>query len=126
MRVRYLSLVISVIGLFWAVCETITIWSEISGFVVLGMFMVIGLLGLSSAYSVFKVIEFHYPLKPGRCECGHRRCSHAFGRGVCTAIVYIDEPCVCKDCACRIYIQAELDTPEDVELQELRKMANLK
>lgn len=47
------------------------------------------------------------PLKPGTCECTHRRCSHVNGKGKCGA--------ECRGipgnplCACRIYIPANDD-----------------
>lgn len=57
-------------------------------------------------------------LKPGKCQCGHLRCSHKDGKRQCVV-----ETQTWK-CACQIYIPEH--SVEEKELDQLRKMAGIK
>lgn len=48
------------------------------------------------------------PLKPGKCECTHFRCSHNEGRHRCR-VVFKTENGLVTACACQIYIKYEDD-----------------
>jgi hypothetical protein len=57
-------------------------------------------------------------LRPGTCECGHKRCCHQAGKGAC----YVATPNMPRyACACTIYIPKKDDggdfipTPQDLE-----------
>jgi len=72
------------------------------------------------------------PLKPGVCECGHRRCNHVAGKGKCSCAI-------CKPddkhteywglCACQTFIldkeedddddEEEPETPSPEELERM-------
>ncbi len=55
-------------------------------------------------------------LEPGKCECGHARCSHKKGRKACTASVYNQRGNVGL-CACEIYISAAASRDEQFAKQ---------
>lgn len=69
-------------------------------------------------------------LKPGRCECDHRRCCHKNGKGKCSAQFPPGEetPQWC-DCSCVLFILDEdnddEDDPETPSPQELERMLNV-
>lgn len=73
-------------------------------------------------------------LRPGECECGHRRCSHAKGVGECMALHTADEndkplpQSEWSGCACQIYIKDDDDDddsgpdPVTPTIDELERM----
>ena len=62
-------------------------------------------------------------LKPGKCECGHRRSYHTQGTRDCVAAFNAEAKTVC---ACMVFIPAEaVATKPDPELDRLRKMAGI-
>lgn len=71
--------------------------------------------------------EIPEQLKPGKCECGHKRCSHTEGTGACNTDYGIsNEFPKGAHCACKIYIRdsdnggsPEPETPTPSELEKL-------
>lgn len=70
------------------------------------------------------------PLKPGKCECGHLRCSHVGGKGRCTMAWPPSEKWPTGSrCSCQTFIldkddgddEEEPETPSPSELEELYK-----
>jgi hypothetical protein len=68
------------------------------------------------------------PLKPGKCECGHLRCSHIGGKGKCTLAWPPSEKWLNGSiCSCQVFIpkkdndnrEEEPETPSPEELERL-------
>lgn len=51
------------------------------------------------------------PLKPGKCECGHKRCQHRKGKKECVVAGSREG----YKCACAIFILAEIDVVSELE-----------
>lgn len=69
------------------------------------------------------------PLKPGICECGHKRCHHIGGKGECVCALYGPDAAHKEwwgGCACRVFILDEDDDdeeePETPSPEELERM----
>jgi hypothetical protein len=57
---------------------------------------------------LFKKKRQTVELQPGKCECGHNRCSHKKGQFDCTVAAGSGVENI-RGCACTIYIRAKND-----------------